>query len=68
MTSKKIETAINLVLTMAIEDHARNKSISVAESRRIVLASKAVGKLMDPETGVWKEGPDAFLELMEAIG
>lgn len=68
MTSEKIEAAINLVLTMAIEDYAVSKKISVDESRRIILASKAVESLMNPETGIWKEGPDAFIELMEDIG
>ena len=67
MTSEKTKTAINLVLTMAIEDYAASKNISIDESRRIVLSSKAIDILVDPETGLWKEGPDAFIELMEDI-
>lgn len=68
MTSEKIDTAINLVLTMAIEDYAISKNISIDESRKIILSSKAVEMLIDPETGIWCEGPDAFIDLFESIG
>ena len=67
MTSEKIKTAINLVMTMAIEDYAACKNICIDESRRIILSTKSIEILMDPESGLWKEGPDAFIEFMEDI-
>ena len=68
MRSDKINTAITLIIAMSIEDYAKENGIPVEAARNIVLSSSAVKLLKDPETGVWREGPDAFIDLLRKIG
>lgn len=66
--SAKINTAITLIIAMSIEDYAKESGITVEAARNIILSSSAVKLLKDPDTGVWREGPDAFIDLLRKIG
>ena len=67
MSSDIINTCADMILTDAIEDFANEEGISIAESRNRLLQSKAYDCLYDPDTNLWMEGPDYFLEFYRQV-
>lgn len=51
-----------LILTDAIEDYAKATGKSIEEVRNDIIESGAYDALFNFDTGLWKEGPDYFIE------
>ena len=51
-----------MILADAIEDYSAEEGISIEEARTRLLESKAYECLYDPDTNLWMEGPDYFLD------
>ena len=62
MSSDVINTCADMILADAIEDFAAEEGISIAEARDRLLESKAYECLYNPDTNLWMEGPDYFLD------
>lgn len=62
MSSDVITTCADMTLADAIEDFAVEEGISIAEARDRLLVSKAYKCLYDPDSNLWMEGPDYFLD------
>lgn len=62
MSFEKMNACADMILTDAIEDMAAEDNISIEESRNRLLSSNACKCLYDFESGLWKEGPDYFLD------
>lgn len=62
MSSDVINTCADMILADAIEDFATEEGITIAEARDRLLESKAYECLYDPDTNLWMEGPDYFLD------
>ena len=68
MKSDRIDFSVDLVICMAIRDLAEELHISEKEARNKIMSSKAVELLLNRETELWTEGPDAFIKLYKEIG
>ncbi len=55
-----MKTCADLILTMAIQDMAKEENISIAQAREKLICSPAYDALYDFDTELWQEGPDAF--------
>ena len=64
MQYEKMKTCADMTLADVIEDLSAEENISLKAARDRVLESKAYGCLYDFETGMWKEGPDYFRDVM----
>ena len=62
-----IKTCADMILSMAIEDFAAEEGITIAEARDRLLESKAYDCLYDPDTNLWMEGPDYFLDFYRQV-
>lgn len=51
-----------LILTDAIDDYSKATGKSIEEVRNDIIESGAYDALFNFETGLWKEGPDYFIE------
>lgn len=58
---------IELILTTAIDDYAKKTGQSVENVRNEVIESGAYDALYDPETGLWTQGPDYFINFFEQM-
>ena len=57
----------DMILTDAIEDLADTDNITQAEARNRLLESDAYQSLYDFDSGLWKEGPDYFLDYYKRL-
>ena len=62
MSFEKKNACADMILTDAIEDLAVEDNISIEESRNRLLRSNACKCLYDFDSGLWREGPDYFLD------
>ena len=62
MSFEKMNACADMILTDAICDMAEEENISIEESRNRLLSSNACKCLYDFDSGLWKEGPDYFLD------
>ena len=64
MQYEKMKSCADMTLANAIQDMVEEEGISLEEARNIILESKAYECLYDFETGMWKEGPDYFRDIL----
>ena len=62
MSFEKMNACADMIPTDAICDMAEEENISIEESRNRLLSSNACKCLYDFDSGLWKEGPDYFLD------
>ena len=56
-----------LILTDAIDDYAKATGKSIEDVRSDIIESGAYDALFNFDTGLWKEGPDYFIEFYLAL-
>ena len=56
-----------MILADAIEDFAAEENISIEEARNLLINSKAYNCLYAPDSNLWMEGPDYFLDFFRRI-
>ena len=67
MSSDIMNSCADMILANAIEDLAEEDKITKAEARDRLLESKAYNCLYDFDSGLWKEGPDYFIDFFRRI-
>lgn len=65
MNRETMTACADLIFTDAVQDLAKKTGMSISEVRSAAMESPAYSVLYDFETGLWKEGPDAFAELVD---
>ena len=67
LLSEKMTFCADLILTDAIENFALEENITIEEARNKLLSSKACECLYNFDSGLWKEGPDYFLDFYRKV-
>ncbi len=67
MSSDIMNSCADMILANVIEDLAEEDKITKAEARDRLLESKAYNCLYDFDSGLWKEGPDYFIDFFRSI-
>lgn len=62
MTSDLKAPSAELILCAAIDDYSEKTGISADEIRNEIIETGAYDALFDFDTGLWKEGPDYFID------
>ena len=65
ITEEVEKNAIDLMVTMVVEEIAQNMSISTTEALECFLTSNTGGLLFDKESKLWWDGPSAIVEMYE---
>ncbi len=62
MTFDLKEPTAELILCAAIDDYTKKSGVTTDEIRNEIIESGAYDALFDYNTGLWKEGPDYFID------
>lgn len=65
MNFEAMQMSADLIFADAVQDLTAKTGLPLAEVRKAAICSAAYEALYDFDTGMWKEGPDAFAELVE---
>ena len=68
MNYEKMKACADMTLANVIEDMVEEEHMTLADARNKVLESKTYACLYDFDTGIWKEGPDYFRDLLRMNG
>lgn len=60
-----MQMSADLIFADAVQDLTASTGLPLEVVRKAAICSKAYEALYDFDTGMWKEGPDAFAELVE---